>query len=89
MTGFDKVMSMSNTFIGWVGEAGTVKMEDLNDTDIIDQLVELLGHFTDERVPYPRRYYMYAKIYFHLECQTLQIKFFYSSAQGGIMTHIH
>ena len=45
-------MSMSNTFIGWVGEAGTVKMEHLSDSDIIDQLIELLGDFTDEYVPY-------------------------------------
>lgn len=58
MTGFDKVMSGTNTFIGWVGQQGTIDMEKLSDKEIVDDLTEFLKTFTRRNVPYPSRYFM-------------------------------
>lgn len=58
MTGFDKVMSGENMFIGWVGQQGTVEMEKLSDKEIVDELVTFLRKFTGKTFPYPKRYFM-------------------------------
>ncbi|XP_063708865.1 spermine oxidase-like [Culicoides brevitarsis] len=58
MTGFDKVISGKNMFLGWVGQQGTVEMEKLSDKEIIDELVGYICKFTKRRFPYPKRYYV-------------------------------
>lgn len=60
MSGFDKLQSNlgENTFVGWVGESGTVQIERLTDTEIIDDILRLINNFTSIEPPLPRRYFM-------------------------------
>lgn len=52
-------MSGENTFIGWVGEQGTIDLEKLTDGQIIDDILRVINKFTGIQAPYPRRYYMW------------------------------
>ncbi|XP_031630832.1 spermine oxidase-like [Contarinia nasturtii] len=58
LTGFDIMQPQSsNILLGWVGGAGAIQMEKLNDEQIIGDCVKLLSKFTNQSVPYPNRYH--------------------------------
>lgn len=57
LTGFD--IHYGNVLLGWVGGDGAIQMESLNDTQIIEDCVNLLARFTNLQVPNPIRYYWY------------------------------
>lgn len=63
MTGFDVMKPTNPTMLlGWVGGQGAIDMEQLSDTEIISDCVDLLTKFTNIPVPYPTRFYWYVYI---------------------------
>lgn len=63
MTGFDVMKpSHPNMLLGWVGGQGAIDMEQLSDTHIIADCIDILTKFTNIPVPYPAKFYWYVAI---------------------------
>lgn len=59
ISGFDLLEpGPSNTLLGWIGGTGAIEMEKLDDTEIINKVMQLLEKFTRTQIPRPIKHFV-------------------------------